>query len=527
MRISQGTLPSPPAPPEAVSFLPFQLSRPFNPKPVKQHRFVPGLLRQNLEIHPLCYLVFTLSEARFIEKNHISVQPTADSVKKLIADFPKSPDRQIDILTALNFLVLSVGIEKALTIFTSVGLPELLPTWFVSDPDSTRRKPLLLNLLALTAQLLNNDTTFLHPLFVKVCESFIGTKGFLAKKHILVLVLILAKLADLDTIPETQLTCTYPETPSLGGSYDKDELPLNLQFVVGGVLPSAYVRAEEILRSCAQDSDYLAYAATSQFKSDSKFPPGRAFLVAIAPIIHKFIASITSNCQICSRALYAQGEYDLGYPQVDEATAKLDVQTDRDVVVFGSWGIVFLISELLGKSNVMDREIFKYLIIHTSGMNLPSVALQSFVANLKPALDGPGPSCYLVDPAVNRRRNVLAAALGIGLHVATDIISHSLETLQQLVSDKTIRNLLTVSELSESKLIMREAAYALSHFLRFIPRSNQVPRLVPFVFERLEQFELFEMWAPVTKPNLPGDPTLLQRLKTHCTHCGFKGLLPE
>jgi hypothetical protein len=344
----------------------------------------------------------------------------------------------------------------------------------------------------------------------------------------LVLALILAALADLKQIASSPLRCTYAPDPPPPGAYESDELTSHVRFCGSGNLPDAYVEADKLHQKCVGDLAYWDYVVSHTFKSDSKHALGRALLTAIAPSLSKFLASLTTNCQSCSRALSAQGEYDLGYPPVDEASFAIDVETDRDIVVFGTWGIVYLLMELLGKSNIMDRELVKYLIIHTSGVTLPAIALQSFAPSLKALLAGPKPSDYLIAPAVNRRGKAFAAATAIGLHVATTIISHDLATVRHLVPEKTVRNIFTLAELSESKLIMREAAYALSHFLRVIPKPQQGPKLVAFIYQNLVEFELLETWAFATTPEIKRDPKAwIQALKTHCNQSGLKTLLPD
>jgi hypothetical protein len=506
---------------EALSFSPFLLNRPYYISPERPHKSVTDLLRQNLRLDNFSYLVYTFSETRFIEQNHKPLQPNTESIEKLVVEFENSPDRQIDILISLNYVVLSIGIDKSLPLFKAGGVPSLLPSWFIPDPDSTRRKPLLLNLLALTTEFLNID---LHSLFAKVAASFIGTKGFLAKKHILVLFRILAILSNLDEIERPHLTSTYGNHPQ--PVLEEEDVPHHIKFLASGHLPPSYLKADGLMRQYVTDQDYLDFVSTSEYRSDSKFAPGRAFLVAIAPLLHKFLAALTASCQSSSRALYAHADFDLGYPAADEASGKSDAETDRDVIVFACWGIIYAMMELLEKSNVMDREVLKYFICRAS---LPGIALQSFVADLRPALSGQPLSNYLAHQKSNPRRKILAAAIAVGLHAATDVIAHSFGTLQQLVSETVLSNILTVSEMSGSKPIMHEAAYALSHFLRFISADPKLlPMFVTFVYLNLSEFEMVETWAPALKPQMSADTKpLLQFLQDHCTKCGMQQLFSQ
>jgi hypothetical protein len=147
---------------------------------------------------------------------------------------------------------------------------------------------------------------------------------------------------------------------------------------------------------------------------------------------------------------------------------------------------------------------------------------------LRPILEISKQPDYLIAPAVNRRQKIFAAAIAVGLHIATDVISYDLARVEHFGSDKAIRAIFAGAEMSESKLIMREAAYALSHFLRFSPSASQIPRLVPFVYQNLAEFELFETWAASMKAAVKADPKAwLLALKAHCGQIGLKTLFPE
>jgi hypothetical protein len=119
-------------------------------------------------------------------------------------------------------------------------------------------------------------------------------------------------------------------------------------------------------------------------------------------------------------------------------------------------------------------------------------------------------------------------AVAVGLHLATDVIARDGAAISHLVAEKAILNLFTACEASESKLIKRECAYAMSHFLRVLPRASQVPRLVPFVYQNLVEFELVETWAHTIKADGKADAkAALRALKAHCGQIGLKNLVPD
>jgi hypothetical protein len=92
------------------------------------------------------------------------------------------------------------------------------------------------------------------------------------------------------------------------------------------------------------------------------------------------------------------------------------------------------------------------------------------------------------------------------------------------VNEKNMIRILNVSQGSSRKVIMREAAYLLAHFVRFIPRTRPNPKLMPFVYMHMEQFEMVFKWMSETNSDLVTNVTDEQHQKNLRDHSQVLGL---
>jgi hypothetical protein len=360
----------------------------------------------------------------------------------------------------------------------------------------------------------------LAQLFGWLSATFLSAGGSLAKKLLLALLLVSARLADLGRLPDSRLEYGIPQSPVVSSEFDS---ALTFQFLLGGRIPAAYVKGEQITQKYTRHPDLLTYFTTNEFTTTSKFPVARALLGGLPP----FLAALTIRMQQSNRAQYPiVGKFDLG--PVGEAFPG-DVERERDLTLLIGWSLTHVLRELFLKSNALDGELFRHFLLGVDGTSIAAIGFQSFAADVRPLLK---PCDVAPFPALPRKPlKLLAVALGTGLHVAADLITYSPPLIAQFVSKKTVKWLPQVCELSAHKILMREAAYVLAKFLRFVKLEQQLTgKLVTFVYTNVEHVEVFEKLTPEVQNDLQPVQTEqehIENLRKYARDVGFAGLFPN
>ena len=158
--------------------------------------------------------------------------------------------------------------------------------------------------------------------------------------------------------------------------------------------------------------------------------------------------------------------------------------------------------------------------------NIAVFCFQSFTTDLKQVLT-PNfiPELFAVNIPEESSFKIIPVSFAIALHLTADIISYSPTKIQQYISDKQIRNIHTQSEATKNEIIIKEAAYALSKYLRWIPKSKPNPKLTGFIYTNLEEFEMFEKYNSECRTDVisvVSDQKNLENMKEHCAKLQIK-----
>ena len=526
---------------EELSFVPFQLHRPLQAPKYKREKTLSAQIHESLELPKFLNLLYSLNEVEFLRTKHPNFKPTNDNVSKLIADYGKDNSDKQSILEQLNAMVLSeTPFSDTLKIFKASKLPQTLFGWFQKSSNDAINKSMILNLIAFCFDSLEIPKENMGQTWCAIVESLAQSQGSSAKKHLLVLLKIVDFVCDFGKIDEPLLYYSFPQINTISSSFEN---PLNFQFLLLGETPKSYAVGETIINKLQTDKARNDYAATRQFSSETANKECRAFLISCASSLPIFVKNITQLCQSSSRILYPKVNFTSLFPVGNQPHSNLALLSDsfreRDIILYSAWANAFVTHILLNKSNFFDGEILRHLFLSCTPTSLVSLCFQSFVSDLK-SIEKPEPIPCLFATKLAEGENllpVLDIAIGISLHYIANLIGYSQEKVGKFVTDKVIKNIFNFSDSSGSQIVKREAAYALSRYLRWLsPLNSDIskassknkifkPKLITFIFLNLEEYELYEKLSNELKTDFVpsfNEQDHLADVKKHCEALGVK-----
>jgi hypothetical protein len=474
-----------------MSFAPILVMRPIDVPPPKFHKTVSERIQRYLRADILPNLVYSISEACSIRSAGVppDIPPSFTSLNRELADGAKAADVAASLST-------------------------------IDWPASLSTAPAL-NVFCLCFQFLEFTADQLAQLFDSLSKGFMSASGSLAKKLLLAILLVSARLTDLASIPDYHLEYAIPQDPVVSSGFDS---VLTFRFLLGGQIPAAYLKGEQVTQKYTRHPDLLTYFTANKFTKASKFPVARALLNGFLP---PFLKALTGCMQQSNRAQYPiVSRFDLG-PAGESFPG--DVERERDLTLLLGWSVTHVLWELFLKSNALDGELFRHFLLGVDGMSLAAVGFHSFAADIRPLLK---PCDAAPFPGLPRKPlRPLTVALGTGLHVAADLIAYSPPLVAQYLTKKAVIGLPQICEVSGQKILVREAAYVLAKLLRFIKLDQQIPaKLVTFVYTNLEHIEMFGKLTPEFQNNVQPVQTQqehIENLRKYAREIGIAGLFPD
>ncbi|KAH0790034.1 hypothetical protein GPJ56_006073 [Histomonas meleagridis] len=471
-------------------------------------------------------LLYSFTETNLLRTKHpkpeVSVELVNSTIEKTNVE---DKDSFFNSLELLNAMFLFKG-KDGLEIFKESKLPSTLLSW-VKPNLSPQASAFLINLISLNMDSMALTESSLIDLLKLTIESFILSSGTLAKKLLILTNLILSKL--LGKVNEPQLNYSFAQNPVISSSFNN---PITFQFLLSNEIPSSFAVGEQIIKENTHQPDILRYLTTGEFDKQPKNATFHKVFISIASLLPNFVKQITSLCQKSSRFLNSNVSIDLCFSSLNESMQSKGIQifdssNERDILYFSIWSNTYLFLKIFEGSNVMEAEIFKNLIFSNSNSNLPLYCFQSHNTDIRQVFSSTNfvPELFAISIPEEESFKILPNAFAISLHITADLVSHSPARVQQFVTDKQIRNIHSQAESSENEFVMQEAAYALSKYLRWMPKpkAKPIPRLIGFVYDHLEEFEMFEKLSSEGKTDVipvVTEQKNLENMKEYCANIG-------
>ena len=510
------------------SFVPIVEKAPVNIPEWKPSKSILNHIIDSLSYPHFYNLLFSFTETNLIRSQQHNFEATTDSVNAII--------KSINVNDQGSF---RNGLEKIISIFLSrneEGLKAILDSelknavidWFKIEMEHIN-KAYVLDLIGLCLNKIILEDNKIVELIIKLMTSGMNTTGTLAKKHLLIINYLLMKLLKFDNNNnEPILKYNFMQNVAVSSSFNN---PINFQFLLNGEIPNSYKVGETILNNHIYNKDMIDYITTGKFNSETKNEVIRSLFIGVSSILSNYIKYLTNLCQKSTRTLYPNASIDLCFTLPNDSIQIQGIQSadsanERDIIFFAIMEQLYLFVKAFDKSNIMDSEIFKYLLFMNNNNNIAVFCFQSFTTDLKQVLT-PNfiPELFAVNIPEESSFKIIPVSFAIALHLTADIISYSPTKIQQYISDKQIRNIHTQSEATKNEIIIKEAAYALSKYLRWIPKSKPNPKLTGFIYTNLEEFEMFEKYNCECRTDVisvVSDQKNLENMKEHCAKLQIK-----
>ena len=496
-----------------MSFAPVTLKRPVNPPQHKTPKLVSDVIRRFLQQKLFINLLYSLSEVKSLKEKKIDGSVSVERVDKLVQEYNND---KLGTLNQLNAMILTGNIDEVLKAFDGADLFQILTSWFTGD-TSEIEKMNILNLLCVLVNFSCKDAKSLGPLFTSVVQSLKSANGSSVKKHLLLLLSISTKLADLPNLTDPILTYSHEQTLVVSSSFEE---PLSFQFIIPGEIPRAFIEGEKLLQSHTHDKDFMTYLSKGEFSSETHCPEVRNFMVDAGEALSDLAKSLPQIFETNSRALNPKTDFELTIAVEGESEDLLtaDKAREKDTIVLCCWSLVYLLIAAFRRSCMMDAELFKRLLVAGGKKSLPALVFRSFASDLKPLLVPSSCEELSAFGPVGKNLNLLAAGLAVALHVTADLVTYWPNLVQTYVTETNVKDVMSV-EAIESKILRREAAFLLSHFLRWMGKNNStIARVMKFIYMNLEQFEMFVKWSTENKTDLVSQLTETKHIEDLQAH---------
>lgn len=499
------------------SFDPFVVIRPQDPPIYKRSKTVVDLIKDFVDISTFLDFLYSGNEVQYLKNKNFNVKITGDEIKRFIQQF--KPEKKLETLEYLNWFIIT-DYRTTRNIFQAEKANiQSIPSWF-SDDLSAIEKSLFLNILGFSFEFLDIQADNLIKLWVQICQSFLPVSGTLAKKHLMILTLILSKLLNLADITEPCIAYTYPQSIAPSTSVEN---PLNIQFILMGQVPAAYVKAEEVFNKNKISEGLFKYNETGNFVSDTQNELSRQFFVSTCPTFKVLCNCFSHTFQLSSRVLKSTVDYDMCFPpSLSEEVLADDLNKDKDASVFAVWSTIFLMLKYLNLSNFMDAELLIYFI---TGAKMSSDVISYFGGELNPYMFSYGPeNSSFISHDEENTFPIFDSGVGLMVHIIADIVCYSATRVSNLQPEKIIKKILSTCETIENTSTSRECAFLISRLLRWMTNKNPQPKLVNFVFCNTEEFEMVERLSAESKCDVMGvvtDAKYLEDIKSHCKALGL------
>ena len=331
-------------------------------------------------------------------------------------------------------------------------------------------------------------------------------------RHFSLLLALAARMANIEEVKDEVLAYTYQQLFVVSSSFDN---PLNFQFILRGEIPLAYSDGEKVLKNRTLDKELMTYWAKGEFTSETQCPEVRRFLSEMSECLPALVAALSASMEANFRLFNPNSEFPLvcQAPGADDAFVNSDKIREKDIVVLATWSFVYVLSAALRRSSMMDAELFKYLIVAGGRKSMPGTLFASLSGDIKSVIV-PSPSeQYSALGPVGKKLNIMAAAVAVGMHVTATLVTYWPIVTQSYINDKNVKAVMLVESV-ESKILHREAAYLLSHFMRWMGRNPSIGRVMRFIYMNLEQFEMFTRWNSEMTTDLISQRTEAQHIES-------------
>ncbi|OHT01839.1 hypothetical protein TRFO_07413 [Tritrichomonas foetus] len=524
---------------EELSFVPFHLKRPLQPNLFKQQKSLAAQIHDAISLPSFLNILYSFTEVQYLRTKYPNTKPLTDSVAKLMIEYSKNPSTRQNTLEQLNAMIISqTPYTETINIFKSVHLPQVLVGWFQGSL-SPIEKSLLLNIISFCFEFLEIPRGSLGSVWCTILESAMASTGSAAKKHLFLLLRIVSYICETEKIEDPLLRYSFVQNLVVSSSFEN---PLNFQFLLLGNVPDAFIAGEKLINELENKSPISKFIHDHNVISKTENDDCRAFLMNCGNTLPQFAKFITQVCQANSRILYPNMNFDLLYPigsLPDSKAAQLaDSLRERDLIVFAGWSNAYVTQKLLYKSNFFDGLVLRHFLLANPQITLPQLCFQYFIGEMKSVDKSETPQNLLaVKPEHEENFPALELSLGIALHFIADLIGYSSEKVTQYVTEKAVKNVHKFAESSGSKLINAEAAYAIARYVRWYPpfktkkngqfdkRDPFQDKLITYIYNNLEEFELFTKYNNDIKTDINGQLTeeeMLNALRKHCESIQLK-----